>query len=72
MERTYNNHLVQVPDHLTSDQRLKPVVRGIVQMTHWQAGGIDHFSREPVSVLHYFDSQKLLPNVKSDPSPVQL
>lgn len=28
---TYNDHLVQLPDHFRDDQKLKPVIRGTVQ-----------------------------------------
>lgn len=64
MEGAQNKHLVQVPD-----QRLKLIVSGVVQMplAHWQTGGINHRFGEPVSVLHYFPSQEMLPNVKSKP-----
>ena len=31
-ERSYNDHLVQLPDHFTADQKLKLVTKGIVQM----------------------------------------
>jgi len=32
LEGTYNNHLVQLPDHFRADQKFKHVVKGIVQM----------------------------------------
>ena len=32
LKGTYNNHLVQLPDHFRADQKLKHIVKGIVQM----------------------------------------
>jgi len=32
VEGTYNDHLVQLPDHFRYDQKSKHVVKGIVQM----------------------------------------
>ena len=31
-EGMFNNHLVQLPDHFKADEKLKHVVKGIVQM----------------------------------------
>jgi len=32
LEGTYNDYLVQLPDHFRADQKLKYVIKGIVQM----------------------------------------
>ena len=32
LEGTYNNHLVQLPDHFRADQKIKHVIKGIVKM----------------------------------------
>ena len=52
LEETYNDHQAQVPDHFRAGQKLKHVIKRVVQMPlkHWQAWGIDHLSR-PVPVL---------------------
>jgi len=49
LEGTYNDHLVELPDHFRADQKLKHVIKGIGQMLlkHWQAWDIDHLSRKP-------------------------
>lgn len=31
LEGTYSDHLVQLPGHFRADQKLKPVVKGIVK-----------------------------------------
>jgi len=48
----YHDHLVQLPDHFRADQKLKHVMKGIVQipLKHRQVWGIDHLSRRPVPV----------------------
>jgi len=32
LEGTYNNHLVQLPDHFRADKKLEHVIKGIVQI----------------------------------------
>ena len=32
LEGTYNNHLVQLPDHFRADQKLKHIIKGTAQM----------------------------------------
>ena len=32
LEGTYNDHRVQLPDHFRADQKLKHVIKGVVQM----------------------------------------
>jgi len=32
LEETYDDHLVQLPDHFRADQKLKHVIKGVVQM----------------------------------------
>ena len=48
LEGTYNDHLVQLPDQFRADQKLKYIIKGMVQMSlkHWQAWGINHLSRK--------------------------
>lgn len=74
LERTYNDHLVQLPNQFRADQKLKVVANGIFQklLEHWQAGGISHLSREPVPVFDHSLSKEMLPNIKSKPPLAQL
>ncbi|PKU36123.1 aryl hydrocarbon receptor nuclear translocator-like protein 2 isoform x1 [Limosa lapponica baueri] len=74
LEGTYNDHLVQVPDHFRAAQKLKHVVKGIIQMPlkHWHTSDIDHLSRKPVPVFDHPLSKEMLPNVQSKPPLVQL
>lgn len=37
LEGTYNDHLVELPDHSMTDQKLKHTMRGIVQMPLFRA-----------------------------------
>lgn len=32
LEETYKNHLVQLPDHFRADQKLKEIIKAVVQM----------------------------------------
>lgn len=50
LEETYEDHLVQLPDHSRANQ--KCIIKSITQMPfeHWQQWGINHFSRKPVPV----------------------
>ena len=68
LEDPCHNHLVQLPDDFAADQKLKHVVKGIVQMPlkHWQAWGIDHLSRKPVLGFDQPLSKEILPNVHSE------
>jgi len=74
MERTFNDHLVQLPDQFRADQKLKYVVKGIVQtsLKHRQAQGIDHLSRKHVSAFDHPLCKKMLPNVQSESPLAQL
>jgi len=74
LEGTYNNHLVQPPDHSRADQKLKHVIKGIVQMPleHGQAWGIDHISRKPVLVFDHPLGKEMLHNAQSKPPLTQL
>ena len=67
--RDLQHHLVQLPDHFRADQKLKHVLKGIVQMPlkHRQAWGIDHLSRKPIPGFDHPLGKKMLPNVKSRP-----
>ena len=67
LEGTYNDHRVQLPDSLRADQKLKHVVKGIVQMSlkQSQVRGIDHLSRKPVAVFDHLLSKEMFPNVQS-------
>lgn len=51
LERTFNDHQVQVPDHFRANQKLKHISEGIVQksLEHWQAWGINYIYRKPGS-----------------------
>lgn len=72
--RIYNNHLVQLLDHIRSEQKLKHTTEGIVLMPlgQWQASGLNHFSRKPVPVFGHPLRNKMLSNVKSEPPFMQL
>jgi len=74
LEGIYNYQLAQLPDHFRADQKLKLVVKGIVQtpLKHWQAWGINHLSRKPVPVSDHPLSKGMLPNVWSKPPMRQL
>ena len=74
LEGTYNNYVVQRPDPFRDDQKLKRVIKGIVQMRlkHWQTCGINQRSRKPVPVFDHPLSKEMLPNVQSKPPLVQL
>jgi len=74
LEGTYSDDLVQLPDHLRADWKLKHVIKGIVQMPfkHWQALGIDHLSRKPVPGFDRPLCKEMLLNVQSEPPWAQL
>lgn len=48
-EGACNDHLIQLPDHVRADQKLKRVVIGIVQMPlkHCQSWDSNHLSGSP-------------------------
>lgn len=47
IEGTYNNHLVQMPDHFEAEQKLKHIIEGTEYLKHWQAWDIDCLSLLP-------------------------
>ena len=74
LEGMYDYHLVQLPDRFRADQKLKHVVKGIVQMPlkHWQAWGIDHLSMKPVPEFDTPLGKEMLLNALSKPPLAQL
>lgn len=42
-KETYKYHLVQLPEHLRANQKLKHIIRGIIQthLENWQAWGLE-------------------------------
>jgi len=57
LEGTYNGHLVQLPDPFRADQKLKRVIKGIVQtpLKHWQASSGSNFTLDlPFLLLPLF------------------
>jgi len=69
LEGTNEDHLVQQPGQFRADQKLKHVVKGIVQMPlkRWQAWGIDHLSSKPVPSLDHPLSKEMLPTLQAEP-----
>jgi len=63
LEGTYRN-LVQLPDQFWACQKLKHVIKGVVQMP-LKAWGIDHFSRKPVPAFNHPLNKEMLPTVQS-------
>jgi len=53
LKGTYNDHLVQLPEQFRADQKLKHIIKGIVQMPlkHRQLWGIDRLSKQPDPVF---------------------
>lgn len=53
LEGTCKAHLVHLPDFSRVNQKLKHVIKDIVQMPleYWQAQGIKHLTRKPVPVF---------------------
>jgi len=51
-------------DEFMADQKLKDIIKGIVQMPHrhWQAWGIVHPFRKPVAVFDQPLGKEMLPN----------
>jgi len=70
LEGTYNDHLVQLPDQFRADQKLKRVIKGIVQMplNTDRLGASTSALGSPFQCL----SKETLPNVQSEPPLSQL
>jgi len=71
---TYNDHLVRLPDYFKADQKLKQVIKGIVQISleQLQAWAINHLSRKYIPVFDRPLGKEMFPNVQSEPHQVQL
>lgn len=63
LEGTYNNPLVQLPDHFGAHQKLKHVIEGIVHilLKHWQVWALT--TRKLIPVFHYPLSKEMLPKL---------
>lgn len=55
LEGTYKADLIQLPDHLRANQKLKHTTGGIIPKPpeHRQSWGISHLPRKPVAVFDH-------------------
>ena len=68
MEGTYNDHLVQLPDHIRADQ-VKTCYYGHCPNASWD---MDRLFREPVPVFEHPLGKEMLLHVRLKPPLVQL
>lgn len=68
------DHLVWLPDHIRSKQKLKLINEGIIQipLEHLQAWSINHLSRKSVPVFEHLHDKEIFPNAQSEPPVSQL
>lgn len=61
LEGIFTDHQVWVPDHFKTNQKLKHVIEGILQIPlgHWQLWGISHLSKKSVLVFDHPHSKEV-------------
>jgi len=74
LERTYNNHLVQLSDHFRADQKLKHVVKALSEcLLNTDSLGASTASLGSLfRCLTTLFAKEMLPNVQSEPPLVQI
>lgn len=73
MEGAYNEHLVSIPDHFRNDQKLKHIIKGIVQRLLLHRHGAPTTSVGNLfQYLTTLSTEEMLSDVQSEPALLQL
>lgn len=59
LEGTYNNHWIQLLGRLRSNQKLKHIIKSVIQMPfeHLQAWSTTHIIRKPVPLFDHLHKE---------------